>query len=417
MVPRRPAPERAATRRTVPAADRFARLLARLDRPAAAGGVAGLLAAVFVLLRAAVAAGGSVGAFVVAGSTYARPGALPDGLPVVTGPGYDGQFYFRQALDPFDVARTAFGITLDNSVRLARIGYPALAWLVSFGQRSFVPWSLIVVNVAGLAALGGLGAVLARTGGRHALWGLLLPAYPGFLWTLSRDLTEIAAAALLVGGLLAIRLARPLVAGLLLAGSALTRETAMVTVGCVAATWMVRRVGGHPKQPPDGPPAGHAELRAVTWVLPTLAFGGLQVALLTGAGRLTLLRSGQKNLGPPLAGLADGIAHYVGHLPAVASLLWVGELAVLVTVVALAGTVVARDGPPVHERMAWAALCLLAVVLASGIWLGDVGFRSLDDLYVVSGVVLLASPRRIELPAAMVATAWLVVAVELVRFI
>jgi porphobilinogen deaminase len=34
--------------------------------------------------------------------------------------------------------------------------------------------------------------------------GLVVAAYPGFLWTLARDTTEVAAAAFLVGGLVAI---------------------------------------------------------------------------------------------------------------------------------------------------------------------------------------------------------------------
>jgi hypothetical protein len=46
-----------------------------------------------------------------------------------------------------------------------------------------------VVNVLGLG-----GALLARDSGRHVLWGLVLPGYWGYLWSLGRDLTEISAA-------------------------------------------------------------------------------------------------------------------------------------------------------------------------------------------------------------------------------
>src|SRR2546421_11733746 len=52
-------------------------------------------------------------AFVRAGNVYAHPGQTPENLTVINGIGYDGQFYYRLALDPFSGARTKFGITLD----------------------------------------------------------------------------------------------------------------------------------------------------------------------------------------------------------------------------------------------------------------------------------------------------------------
>jgi hypothetical protein len=59
----------------------------------------------------------------------------------------------------------------------------------------------------------------------------------------------------------------------------------------------------------------------------------------------------------------------------------------------------------------------LAVSAASGIWLGDVGFRSLDDVYLFSWLVLLGTSRRLWFYGGLVAATWLVVAVELARFI
>ena len=75
-----------------------------------------------------------------------------------------------------------------------------------------VPYMLVAVNVAALTALAALGAVIARQGGRHAAWGLLLPAYFGLVTSLSRDTAEPVAAAFLVAGLLAIRARRPVLA-------------------------------------------------------------------------------------------------------------------------------------------------------------------------------------------------------------
>ena len=47
-----------------------------------------------------------------------------------------------------------------------------------------MPWSLVIVNVIGLACMGALGAVIAGVAGRHSWWGLLLPGYFGFVWVL-----------------------------------------------------------------------------------------------------------------------------------------------------------------------------------------------------------------------------------------
>ena len=77
----------------------------------------------------------------------------------------NGQFYDRMALSPLNFDHTAHGITMDTFSRFERIAYPTFSWLVAGGQTSAVPWSLVVVNVIGLACLGGLGAVIARMGG------------------------------------------------------------------------------------------------------------------------------------------------------------------------------------------------------------------------------------------------------------
>ncbi len=420
--PRSPAPPEA--RPTARARAHWSALARATDRYWVSATVAALAATAVAAGRLAVAANGRIGVFVVAGSTYARAGAVPAGIPVVTGNGYDGQFYFRMALDPLDVAKTAFGITFDSAERLSRIGYPFLAWLAAGGVRAAVPWTLVAVNVAGLAVIALLGSVLARAAGRHALAGLLVAAYPGFLWTLARDTTEVAAAAFLVGGLVALRRGRPLTAGLLLAGSALTRETALATIGAVGAAWLAERVAARARRR-DGVDAtaartrwlGPVEVRAVSWVLPVVAFAADQAVMAARTGKVPLRSSGSKNLGLPFDGFVHGLAHYLAALPSTASLLWLGELVVLAVVATLAGAVTRRAEAPLHERLAWAILVVLAVCLAPGIWLGDVGFRSLDPLYLLSAVLLVGSSRRLTVPAVLTAAAWVVVAVELCLFV
>ena len=103
------------------------------DSPATVALAAGFAASVFVVGRLLVAAHGDPSVFIVVGSQHVVGSSLPRGVAVMRGSGYDGTFYYRMALDPADLARTAFGIRLDSFSRLERIGYPAIAWLLAGG--------------------------------------------------------------------------------------------------------------------------------------------------------------------------------------------------------------------------------------------------------------------------------------------
>jgi hypothetical protein len=144
-------------------------------------------------------------------------------------------------------------------------------------------------------------------------------------------------------------------------------------------------------------------------------FAAWQFLLLAATGRLPIYKSGGENLGAPLVGTVHGLAHYGALFPSVASALWFGELALLVIVILAA--VRLRNDAPREFQILWAVSVVLGICAATGIWLGDVGFRSLDDLYLMSWVVLLFQPRRLTPLLGLCAAAWLVVAVELIRYI
>jgi hypothetical protein len=117
----------------------------------------------------------------------------------VKGTGYDGQFYYRFAFDPFNWHRTAYGITVDHPYRYTRIGYSVAVWLLSAGGHGrLLPILLVLVNLLGVAAMAWLGGLLARESGRHALWGLLFAAYFGLVVSVGRDISEPLADACLL---------------------------------------------------------------------------------------------------------------------------------------------------------------------------------------------------------------------------
>jgi hypothetical protein len=124
--------------------------------------------------------GGGPASFVVAGDRFVRIPAAPAGLPVIHGPGYDGQFFYRLSLRPWTQERTEFGITLDEpAYRQQRIVYPLVSLVVGRGGPAATAWVLLGCNLAAAAALEWLSAALARRRTRHALWGLALPRTRG----------------------------------------------------------------------------------------------------------------------------------------------------------------------------------------------------------------------------------------------
>ena len=180
--------------------------------------------------------------------------------------GYDGQFYYRMALDPANLHKTAFGITMD-AVPVMRSDSPALAWALSAGQHAAVPYALVAINVAALGALGYLGGLIAQQAGRHALWGLLLSCYFGVMDSLARDLTEPLGALCLIAGIYAYRKRHPLLAAAAFGYGVLTRETVLllpIALGLVRLVQIARRAGRPPTTRP-GSSRSSSSPRGKSW--------------------------------------------------------------------------------------------------------------------------------------------------------
>lgn len=109
-------------------------------------------AAVFILViitGRVIVSGGDLSVFISAGSDFTDKDFVAHNINVNEGQGYDGQFFYRLSLNPFNLSKTAEGITLDYpGYRGQRLIYPLLVWLISFGgQPSAVPFVMILVNV------------------------------------------------------------------------------------------------------------------------------------------------------------------------------------------------------------------------------------------------------------------------------
>jgi hypothetical protein len=215
-------------------------MASRLNSPLVVVLLVATLVGLFVLGRLHQASF-DLSSFIVAGDQFSDPTKVPAGLTVLpNSPGYDGQFYYRLALDPLTAKATDFGITLDTPpFRQQRILYPLVCGIFSAGDPRILPAVMILVNVVALCVMAWIGANYARAFDVHALWGAFLPLHPAFLFSLTRNLVEILEVSLLLGSLLLLRRGRPLLATLSLSLAVLTKETALLVAvaAMVAYAW------------------------------------------------------------------------------------------------------------------------------------------------------------------------------------
>jgi hypothetical protein len=365
----------------------------------------------FAVARWQIWAKGHLSLFIMAGHTYTHRAQLPRGLLLVPSAGYDGQFYYRLALDPLNWNKTAFGITMDQSYRYTRIGYPILAWLVSLGQHQLVPLALVAINLLGVAAMAFLGGMFARESGRHALWGLAFAAYFGLVISVGRDTAEPLAEACMLGGLLAYRRSKPILCTVLFMVGAITRETILLAPAAIAVTRLVAMARRQVRP-------GLADL---TWVVPAGVYGVLEVAVhFVVKGEFPLLANGSRNLAAPFTAMLDALTFDIRHIntahlsPIDIALLEYATLGIFV----LAGlAVLLVTTAPAHERLAFVFFVLQLGLLSGQIWTSTFGDgRSLIEPYLLALILLLATPRQylswryLGLITACVAPALLVVA-------
>ena len=361
------------------------------DRPAAAGAAAFVVALAAITARLVLVFGRDVTALIRVGSRFADAAQVPAGVRVFSNDtGYDGQFYYRMALGPADLHRTAFGITMDYPYRFMRIGYPALAWLISAGQHSFVPFALAAINVVAIGVLGLLGGMLARESGRHAMWGLLLAGYFGLMTGLARDLTEPLGAVCLLAGILAYRRRHPLLAAAAFACGSLTRETVLVAP---AALFIVRAVGMARRR--TRPSAGD-----LAWIIPAAVFAAWEVVVKAATGVFPILSDGGKNAGVPLYpaihAVLQNFTHPAAPIPGApgAVLIWDLELVVLAVFAVAALRSLRATTVPLYERVAFLLYLAEMFVLAPTNWDGYADLRSFVEVYLLAALILFATPRR-----------------------
>jgi hypothetical protein len=397
-----------------------ASLAAKLNNPWVGGGIAFVGWLAFILIRLAMWGKGQISYFIGVGVGYAQASRLPPGIHQVLRAGYDGQFYYRLALNPFNWNHTAYGITMDQPYRYTRIGYPVVVWLFSLGQHAWVPVMLVVVNLLAVTAMAVLGGVFARQGGRSALWGLLFVAYFGMVISVGRDTAEPLAEVCMLAGLLCYRRGRYLASTALIAYGVITRETILLLPAAIALTrfwefWKQRAI--------------RPAVRDLVWIVPAASYLVLEVAqkvFAGGTGGTGATSDASRNITAPFAGLGYGLYEDFRKMSwthmglADYNLL---EFVALAAVVVTAAGMLRKTTAPLHERAAFGLFTLQAVMASSLIWASWFGeLRNLIETYLFAIIILLATPqqyvskRRLGWLAAIAVVALLAVARRRVLF-
>lgn len=367
-----------------------------------------LIFSLFAMARL-IAHGGDPTAFISAGDQVTDPALAPELTIKPDNLGYDGQYFHRIARNPFTSSQREFGTVLDRpAYRHQRIGYPLTSWVLSGGGRqALVPWVLIGVNLAAIAALGYVAALLAQDAGQPAWWGFIPSLWPGLMVALAYDLSEALALAALALALLLMRRERWVAATCALTAAGLTRETTLVL-----AIALVTSVA-----------LGHLNLRGWVASLATrrssvpLAVGLIPIAI-AGTYRVLLERhwhgvppTGPKTpsfIGVPFLPFSRQLGDWMTNTSTVGLYLMVQVALVAVVVLALARSLTNPSAGLPHERLTLIGFLLIMSMLPA--WDRSVVFLRWANEAVLLGWLLalgdarFTAPRTVKAVAALAAT-------------
>ena len=157
------------------------------------------------------------------------------------GQGHDGKFFFIQANDPWFADPSQHAAYLDRPLyRAQRMLYPTIA--SGFGLIGGMPlvWSMLIVNVIGLAVGSAVTAVVAGRMGGSTWWGLAFGANVGLVAELLVGGAGILAALLLMVAVAYAQRGGLLVATGSMVGAVLSREVLLLAAAGVG-WWLWRR--------------------------------------------------------------------------------------------------------------------------------------------------------------------------------
>lgn len=405
----------ALTSARAPAEDGSSRLVTRLRRraerlsPWQVGVLGALMALAIVSVRMVGPADGDISRFVVAGDQFVDPETVDPPIYVYEDSwGYDGQFFWRLAVDPaqWDLDEPHHGVILDSAYRPPRILYPVLAWALAGGHDEWVAATMVLVNVLAYGLVALLGAMVAQRAGHLAISGLLVASTSGLVFALARDLADVVTLAALLAGVVALQRGRPGWTTVAWTAAVLSRESAVLLIagyGIWRLVGLVRRTV-------------RPSLADLPWLVPPVVVTLWQALLWAQIGKLPIAEADDGNITVPFTVLLPTAWDWMRGDTAPWDEVVPFQFLLAVVLVGMAMWR-GRTALPSDDRWLLVSLgliVLLAVSLGEKVWEGPADLRQVLDVLAISWVVLLSCPRRIP-PALVVASAGVWLATAAVR--
>ena len=92
--------------------------------------------------------GRDISIFILAGDEKVDKNLHPFDIKILErSTGYDGQYFYQLALDPFSTDENGYGIKSQYDIRKQRIFYPFVVFIASLGNPEMVPYMMVMINL------------------------------------------------------------------------------------------------------------------------------------------------------------------------------------------------------------------------------------------------------------------------------
>lgn len=316
--------------------------------------------------------------FIVAGDQYTTIQELP--VPMIieqNSPGYDGQFYFRLALNPFTQVVNENGVEIDYPrFRQQRILYPLIVWVFSFGGNpNFVIINLVFVNFLGILIISIYAIKIANHFGFPLFYGAILVIFPGMAFAFRRNLPDIVEFTCLIIAMYSFLKAKWKVTVLFLSLAILAKETSLILAG---VTFGVLYLTKHP--------------RRFLFVIPIFVFVSWQAIMILVWGFSSPTMGVTRVLTIPFIGFLQFFIENLDSNNYLNRIWLIEQIGILVFFIAVILNLT-QSKISLAIKISWISYFLFLFTLNNLVWVEDWSFmRALSEFYLLGGIILISRP-------------------------
>ena len=125
-------------------------------------------------------------------SQFTDKDRIPFKINPIDSTGYDGQFYVRLALNPFELDWSHDNLPEGNlSYRYSRIGFPLILWMFSFFIQEYIIYVSIFINIFGILLIYEINKHNFQLLNINKKYAIFVAFLPGYYFVISRITSEI----------------------------------------------------------------------------------------------------------------------------------------------------------------------------------------------------------------------------------